>query len=775
MNIARIVLDIPTQALDEAYTYAVPEGMDDIAVGCAVVVPFGGRRAVGFVVDVREPDEREADLFAGDQLTLTGIPAKMKPVERVVSRSFFDADGAACAEFLSQRYLAPLSSCVRLFTPPGGVPRMVRGHDGWRLEEPATKEVDVRWVRLAPGAAAFKPRKSAVKQIAILQALAAGELRVSDLTAEYGAVSSTLNSLAKHGAIEIFERRSLRGAPTGAEYAATAISQAAKPQLTDGQQRAVEAIDAAYHAHAGGCVVVDGVTGSGKTEVYLRAIETCVREGKSAIVLVPEISLTPQTVARFRGRFGDMVAVLHSRMSAGERFDQWDVIRSGAARVVVGARSALFAPVRDLGLVVIDEEHESSYKQDQAPRYVSRDVAAWMVARRGAALVLGSATPSIETLYRARHDPSCQLVRLPERANGKPMPQITVVDMAREFSGGSRRMFSRTLSAALHETLKARHKAVLMLNQRGFASFVLCRACGYVPTCPNCSTSLTYHERGNWLVCHHCGYKMHTPPTCPECGSPYLKKFGAGTQRVEAELVRLIDEFGDVTADVVRMDADTTTRKGAHEALLEKFGSSECAVLLGTQMIAKGLDFDEVTLVGVINADTQLRLPDFRSGERTFDLIEQVAGRAGRADLPGRVIVQTYSADSVPIRAAACYDRERFLADELGKRKALGYPPYVRLADVLVWGKREDQVQEEARTVYAALRARVAEAGVTGWLMLPPVACVLSRLRGYFRYHITVKAPLDADIGAVFAPVFRSRKANRYVNVAVDVDPTSML
>lgn len=775
MNIARIVLDIPTQALDEAYTYAVPEGMDDLAVGCAVVVPFGGRRAVGFVMEVREPDEREARLFAGDQLTLSGIPSKMKPVERVVSKSFFDADGAACAVFLAERYLAPLSSCVRLFTPPGGVPRMVRGRNGWRLEEPATKEVDVRWVRLAPGAASFTPRKSAVKQIAILQALAAGELRVSDLTAEYGAVSSTLNSLVKHGAIEIFERRSLRGTPQGAEYAATALAPAARPQLTCGQQEAVAAIDAAYRAHAGACVVVDGVTGSGKTEVYLRAIETCVREGRSAIVLVPEISLTPQTVARFRGRFGDMVAVLHSRMSAGERFDQWDLIRSGTARVVVGARSALFAPVRDLGLVVIDEEHEGSYKQDQAPRYVARDVATWMVARRGAALVLGSATPSIETLYRARHDPSCTLVRLPQRANGKPMPQITVVDMAREFSNGSRRMFSRTLSEALHETLRARHKAVLMLNQRGFASFVLCRACGFVPTCPNCSTSLTYHEQGNWLVCHHCGYRRHTPPVCPECGSPYLKRFGAGTQRVEAELVGLIAEFGDVAAEVVRMDADTTSRKGAHEALLEKFGSAETAVLLGTQMIAKGLDFDDVTLVGVINADTQLRLPDFRSGERTFDLIEQVAGRAGRADLPGRVIVQTYSADAVPIRAAARYDREAFLANELEKRKALGYPPYVRLADVLVWGKREDQVQEEARSVYAALRARLAEAGSQGWLMLPPVPCVLSRLRGYFRYHITIKAPLEADIGGVLAPVFRSRKAHPYVNVAVDVDPQSLL
>lgn len=777
MNIARIVLDIPTQALDEAYTYAVPEGMDDLAVGCAVVVPFGGRRAVGFVMEVREPDEREARLFAGDQLTLSGIPSKMKPVERVVSKSFFDADGAACAAFLSQRYLAPLSSCVRLFTPPGGVPRMVRGRDGWRLEEPATKEVDVRWVRLAPGAASFTPRKSAVKQIAILQALAAGELRVSDLTAEYGAVSSTLNSLVKHGAIEIFERRSLRGAPLRAEYAATAISQAAKPQLTDGQQRAVEAIDTAYHAHAGACVVVDGVTGSGKTEVYLRAIETCVREGRSAIVLVPEISLTPQTVARFRGRFGDMVAVLHSRMSAGERFDQWDVIRSGTARVVVGARSALFAPVRDLGLVVIDEEHEGSYKQDQAPRYVARDVAAWMVARRGAALVLGSATPSIETLYRARHDPSCQLVRLPQRANGKPMPQITVVDMAREFSNGSRRMFSRTLSEALHETLRARHKAVFMLNQRGFASFVLCRACGFVPTCPNCSTSLTYHEQGNWLVCHHCGYRRHTPPTCPECGSPYLKKFGAGTQRVETELRQLLDGLPGVgpTVPIIRMDADTTQAKGAHQELLESFAAADAAVLLGTQMIAKGLDFDDVTLVGVINADTQLHLPDYRAGERTFQLIEQVAGRAGRAELDGRVMVQTYEADDVAIRAAATYNRGMFLRAELPKRKLLGYPPYVRMANVLLWGADEHAVATEAELLHAQLAELVRNEVGERWQVLPAVPCMLAKLRNTYRYHIVVKAPLDDDISAPLVRLFRTRKVTPAVNAAVDIDPMDLL
>lgn len=777
MNIARIVLDIPTQALDEAYTYAVPEGMDDIAVGCAVVVPFSGRRAVGFVVELREPDERDASLFAGDQLTLSGIPSKMKSVERVVSKSFFDADGAACAAFLSERYLAPLSSCVRLLTPPGGVPRMVRGRNGWRLEEPATKEVDVRWVRLAPGAADFTPRKSAVKQIAILQALTAGELRVSDLTAEYGSVSSTLNALIKHGAIEIFERRALRGAPARTDRSAAMVSQAAKPKLTEGQQRAVRAIDAAYHAHAGGCVVVDGVTGSGKTEVYLRAIETCVRESRSAIVLVPEISLTPQTVARFRGRFGDRVAVLHSRMSAGERFDQWDVIRSGAARVVVGARSALFAPVHDLGLVVIDEEHEGSYKQDQAPRYVARDVAAWMVARRGAALVLGSATPSIETLYRARHDSSCQLVRLPERANGKPMPAITVVDMAREFASGSRRMFSRTLQTSLERELAAGRKAVLLLNQRGFAKFVLCRDCGFVPECPSCSTSLTYHERGGMLICHHCGYRIPLPPRCPKCGSPYLKKFGAGTQRVEADLRVLIDSFADVDSGIplIRMDADTTRAKGAHERLLEQFAEPGPAVLLGTQMIAKGLDFDDVTLVGVINADTQLHLPDYRAGERTFDLIEQVAGRAGRADLPGHVIVQTYEADSVPIRAAATYDRALFLDDELPKRRVLGYPPYVRLANILVWGPDEQAVAAEAEKLRAETVERVRACGGDGWRVLAASPCVLAKLRRTYRYHVLVKCPLDAEPGEVLGPLFRARRTLERVNAAVDVDPVSLL
>ena len=831
MRFASVILDIPTQALDAPYTYSVPEapaeaGGYDVEVGCAVLVPFGHRQAVGFVVGLQELPDGEAP---------AGIDAaKVKPVARAVSPAYFDEEGAACAQWLSERYLAPLSSCVRLFTPPGGVPRMVRAQEGyWRLEEPAVGEVDDRWV--VPGEAfdGFEPRKNAVKQASIVEALRAGELRVAELAAEFGAVSGALKALEKQGVVRIERRRRMRGfqvptacrPPEPADAAAgrgtrsrgdagssrTEVRFASaiptisgttaaladllrqpassvqpeglsfvpspKPPLTAGQASALAAIDAARERGAGEVVVVDGVTGSGKTEVYLQAIEAALAAGRTACVLVPEISLTPQTVGRFRGRFGDTVAVMHSRMGAGERYDQWDFIRSGAARVVVGARSALFTPLANVGLIVIDEEHEGSYKQDSAPRYHARDVAVWMARRAGAAVVLGSATPSIEALHACAKDPRWHHVELPERANGRPLPAVQVVDMAREFGGGSRSMFSRALSRALAEELAAGRKAVLLLNQRGFAKFLLCRECGFVPECPSCSTSLTFHERGNFLICHHCGYRVTAPPTCPECGSPYLRKFGAGTQRVEADLRVLLDATPGVGPGVpiVRMDADTTGGKGAHQRLLEEFAAADAAVLLGTQMIAKGLDFEDVTLVGVINADTMLRLPDYRAAERTFALVEQVAGRAGRAELPGRVLVQTYEADAAPIRAAAAYDRALFLRDELPKRRMLRYPPYVRMANVLVWGKDEEAVRTSAAALYEGLAAQVRDFGGEGWDVLPATPCVLAKLRGTYRWHLVVKCPLDGDLSGVLLPYFRARKPEREVNVAVDVDPDDLL
>ena len=816
MKFAQIILDIPTAALDAPYTYAVPEtaqeqarlaqgkktpakkaakkpvqeSFDDlfsltdaatepeseptgsvpigsdpaasealsgIQVGCAVLVPFGGRKAVGFVVCVSDRVPSDLDT------------AKLKAVEEVLGKPCFTEVGARCAQFLADRYLAPFSSCIRLFMPPGGVPRMERINGTWQVTRPVVAQVDERWVVRTSKADAFKPRKGAVKQELVLEALKQGDLRVTELTAEYGSVSSTLKSLEKKGVIRIEQRRRMR--EYGQVAGVFAKRAGERPVLTGHQAQALDAIQQAASHSDGHVVLVDGVTGSGKTEVYLRAIEDALAQGRGAIVLVPEISLTPQTVARFRGRFGDTVAVLHSRMSQGERFDQWDLIREGHTRVVVGARSALFAPMENVGVIIIDEEHEGSYKQDQAPRYVTRDVAEWMARAHGAVLVLGSATPSLEALHRCETQDSWQRVEMPGRANGKPLPDIAVVDMAREFGGGNRSMFSRELQKALFEVLDKDEKAVLLLNQRGFAQFLLCRDCGYVPECDSCSTSLTYHDRDSKLVCHHCGATHPVPAVCPECGSPYLKRFGAGTQRVESELRALLAERD---CRVIRMDADTTAKKGDHQRLLEQFAAPGAAVLLGTQMIAKGLDFDDVTLVGVINADTMLKLPDFRSSERTFDLIEQVAGRAGRADKPGRVVVQTYSAQDVAIRAAASYDRQRFLDEELELREGLGYPPYVRLANVLVWGKDKDAVRAAARELYHDLAQFAAGQGA-GWLVLPPTPCVLERLKGSWRYHVVVKAPLSGDIAGCFATYFRERKPTSGVRVSIDIDPMSLL
>ena len=417
MNIASVIVDIPTQALDTPYSYAVPdemlvgEGGRPAAVGCAVLVTLGGRKAVGYIVGLEEvvpsPDEG-TDLWGTPQSA-----ADLKQVEAVLSAPFFDEEGAACALWLAERYAAPLSECARLFTPPRAVPRIVRGRDGrWRVEEPAIGEVDDRWVTRGPAFDAFVPRKNAVKQQEVLAAVGAGDVRVAELSRGFGAVGSTLKALAAKGAVTVERRRRMRGMEDGASRAgapaggAAAPAPTAAPQLTEGQQAAVAAIEAARAAGDGRVVLVDGVTGSGKTEVYLQAIERTLAEGRRAIVLVPEISLTPQTVARFRGRFGDAVAVMHSRMSDGERYDQWDFIKSGAARVVVGARSALFTPAANVGLIVIDEEHEGSYKQDSSPRYHARDVAEWMMARAGGALVLGSATPSIEALYQVNEEPA---------------------------------------------------------------------------------------------------------------------------------------------------------------------------------------------------------------------------------------------------------------------------------------------------------------------------------------------------------------------------------
>lgn len=749
MHVAHVVVDIATRELDTHFDYLIPDDVEGVQIGSCVLVDFANRPAVGYVVGIAASSSH----------------ASLKPLHALLGGPFFGDLAPELARWIADEYLCPLSEALRLFTPPGGTPKAVKvaTDDGlgeaWQLRRAGVGPVDDRWVELAEEGSSFVPSSTATIQRAVLEALSEGPVRVAELTADLGAVNGALKRLSDAGAVRIERRRRMRDAHVR-EKAAPRHS-----KLTDGQCRALTEINASLDRHAGEVIVLDGVTGSGKTEVYLQAIERVLADGGSACVLVPEISLTPQTVGRFRSRFGSQVAVLHSRLSPGERYDQWDLVRRGEARIAVGARSALFAPFPRLDLVVIDEEHESSYKQGSAPRYHARDVAAEFVRRSGATLVLGSASPSMEARQHCAAGEWTR-VELPQRVTNRALPPVVVVDMAAEFADGHRSMFSRPLVAALEGVAARGEKAVLFLNRRGFASFLLCRECGFVPECESCSTSMTYHEVGSRLVCHHCGSKRPVPPTCPRCSSPYLRQFGAGTQRVEAELALLLEGF-----PVVRMDADTTKGKGGHERALLEFEALPAGVLLGTQMIAKGLDYPEVTLVGVINADTTLHLPDFRAGERTYQLLEQVAGRAGRGERQGEVVIQTYWPDHPAILAAASHDPACFYAEEEVVRTELGYPPFGRLANVLIWGAKADEVARAATTVFSAIEAVAPEE----FRLLGPSPAPLSKVKNVWRWHVLVKAPVGSDISGPLGKALKSLPRLGDVAVAVDVDPTDLL
>ncbi len=535
--------------------------------------------------------------------------------------------------------------------------------------------------------------------------------------------------------------------------------------LTGAQEEALAGICAGLQAGRHQVILLHGVTGSGKTEVYLRAMSEVLRTGRRALVLVPEIALTPQMALAFHQRFGDAVAVLHSRLSAGERFDEWRRAREGSVRIVVGARSAVFAPLENIGLIVVDEEHETSYKQEESPRYHLREVAVERGRLERAVVVLGSATPSLETYFKAQSG-KIRYYSLPERIGARPLPRVQVVDMREELKQGNRTIFSRLLQDGIQERLARREQVILFLNRRGYASFYLCRECGHVIRCKDCQVSLTYHADARRLQCHYCGYSREVPQVCPVCGSRYIRHFGIGTERVAQEA-----EAAFLGARVVRMDADTTTRKGSHGRLLGAFSRGEYDILVGTQMVAKGLDIPRVTLVGVVTADTALNLPDFRAAERTFQLLTQVAGRAGRGDSGGAVVIQTYSPEHFSIQAAAGHDYPGFYKREIAYRKQLGYPPYADLILVTFSGAGEEEV------IRAAERFRL-ELGRPDFGVIGPMPAPLVKLRGKFRYQIIAKG---VDLAAMREAVSGClRRLAVYqegagVSASIDVQPTSLL
>ncbi len=740
-HIARVVVDVPTRELTEPFDYSVPADLAHVAVGCPVAVPFGGRICVGYVVRLTSS---------------TSFSGALKPLGAVLGMPLFDVGALAIAEWIADEYVAPLSEALKLFLPPGGAPRAVRGENGWEL---TGRQMSVGSDRLVVRnvASTHIPPTRATVQRSVLDALAAGPLSSSELAAEIPRASTAVKALSRVGAVTVIERMRYRRPETGS-------SSAPRHVHTSEQADAVETIHAAVST-GGGVVLLEGVTGSGKTEVYLSAIERAVQAGKGAIVLVPEISLTPQTVGRFRSRLGDDVAVIHSRLSAGERFDQWQLALRGEVRVVVGARSALFAPVADLGLIVIDEEHEPSYKQGQSPRYHTRDVAVRLAAARGAALVLGSATPSMESRHAADQGRYTR-VMLTRRVGGGTPSLVEVVDMTAEFAAGHTSIYSRPLIAALTDVVGRQEKAVIFLNRRGFASFLLCRECGHVPGCRSCTVSLTYHDDTATLQCHHCGATQASPPTCPQCGSAYLRKFGAGTQRAESDLHALFPQL-----PIVRMDADTTARKGGHERALALFESHPTAILLGTQMIAKGLDYPDVTLVGVLSADTSMNVPDFRAAERTYQLLEQVAGRAGRGRAPGRVLIQTYWPEHPAVRAVALGDPTELYEAEAADRALLCFPPFGRIANLIVQGVSPGDVRRSVEELAEAARHALPE----GWSVIGPAPAPIARIKGNWRWHVLIKASADSTLAPHIRHALRAAPEIPGVTRIIDVDPVGML
>ncbi len=631
--------------------------------------------------------------------------------------------------------------------------------------------------------------RRAVRQRACYERLesAGGTIDLASLQREGGFARSVVAGLEEKGVAEVSDEEELRDPFRGEEPGDP-------PKLVPNPDQ-----DSAIGALLEGCrgegdgpplpFLLHGVTGSGKTLVYLKLLEEVVgRQGRSAIVLVPEISLTPQTVHRFRAWFGDEVAVLHSALSAGERYDQWRQIRSGERRIVVGARSALFAPVRSLGAVIVDEEHDGSYKQSEAPRYHARDVAVVRARLAGALCVLGSATPSLES-WRNVEQGKFHLLSLPERVGGRPLPRVEVVDLRRvrapggegeagvgRSSGGSRSakggtILSPRLVSAVHERLERGEQSILLLNRRGYASFVQCRACGEVRECPNCSVSLTLHRGRGRLLCHHCRHEEEVPSRCGACGDPELAFLGLGTERVERTVVETFPE-----ARIARMDVDTTSGKWSHHEILGKVERGEIDLLLGTQMIAKGLDFPRVTLVGVVNADVGIHLPDFRASERAFQLLSQVSGRAGRGELGGEVLIQSSLPEHYAIRAAVEHDVAGFVQRESEERRSPPYPPHLRLVNVVLSSPARDRVADAADGAVRWVRDRLREGAAPGAELVGPAPSPIERLHGRWRWHFFLRGGGVRAVGGLLRALLEGYTPPAGdVRIVVDRDPVALL
>lgn len=817
----KIALSAATFAIDRPYSYLIPQELEGLKPGMRVIVPFGrgNKRVEGLVLALEEGEPPKKP-----QLKSVLVQLDEEPVldEEGIRLALWVRERWFCTVYEAARAMLPaglyysLQDCyaladgvapeaaleaagrskterqvVELLAPhrqglelgrireafgtknPGPALRSLVDKGILTLSTSASRGVGdktERWASLAIPAEEVlayveTKRKSAPLRCSVMELLSGiGEGSVKEICYFTGATNSTIKSLEKSGLIQLEERETYRRTSAEGERPT-----AGPIVLNEEQETAFQGLDGLARKGEAAVALLYGVTGSGKTQVYLRLIQETLKRGKTALTLVPEIALTPQLMAIFSSHFGEEVAVLHSSLPAGERYDEWKRAKTGKARVVIGTRSAVFAPLKDLGLIILDEEQEGSYKSENVPRYHARDVAKYRASRSGALLVLGSATPSVETMYQAKAG-EYRLFTLSHRYNEKILPKVYLADLKEELRQGEPSPISTPLADALEENISRGEQSILFLNRRGASPMVTCLSCGEVPTCPRCSAHLTFHLANRRLMCHHCGHSEPLPDACPQCGGT-LKSVGVGTQRVEEALHQ---RFPGV--EVMRMDADTTTASRSHERMLARFREERIPILVGTQMVAKGLDFENVTLVGVISADQGLYVDDYRAGERTFSLITQVVGRAGRGTKEGRAIIQTYTPENDVILAAARQDYDAFYAQEIGLRKVRGCPPFASCFVVHVSGPEERQ----AMRVCAFLRDTLQ-----GWLagpewtdkpckVLGPVPAAIAKVNNRYRYRLTILAQNTRPMREMIAHLVRCAQMdpkNRGVSVSADVDP----
>lgn len=808
-KVAKVIVDVPTMQTDQPFTYLVPENLNEqLAVGMRVEVPFGNgnRHVQGFVLAI-EPVAKTVLDETNVQLKELVAVLDLKPV--------LNTEMLALADYMKEKTFAFKITCLQTMLPSvmradyqkyiyltdelseelqdqlfygleeiswdqaqerGILPQLMalRKQQKVDIRYEVTTRNKVKMVRFIQAAKEFEQleeirlglRKGAKKKeqlLYYLQRLGTEKVTAVKEMKELGFSTALLNEAAKNGWLTFIEKEAYRD-----PFANQTFEKTTALSLNAEQQVAVETILQSVQEQQSQTYLLEGITGSGKTEVYLQVIAEVLNQGKTAIMLVPEISLTPQMVQRFKSRFGEHVAVMHSGLSQGEKYDEWRKIERGEAEVVVGARSAIFAPIENIGVIIIDEEHEASYKQEETPRYHARDLATWRSEYHHCPVVLGSATPSLESRARAQKN-VYQRLRLTQRANqAATLPTIDVVDMRQEVENGNVSSFSMSLQEKLQERLEKNEQSVLLLNRRGYSSFVMCRDCGYVLPCPNCDISLTLHMDSKTMKCHYCGHEERIPYRCPNCGQDKIRYYGTGTQKVEEELQTLLPD-----SRILRMDVDTTRRKGAHEKILRTFGEGQADILLGTQMIAKGLDFPNVTLVGVLNADTALNLPDFRSSERTFQLLTQVSGRAGRAEKPGEVIIQSFNPEHYAIQLAKAQDYEDFYTKEMYIRHRGDYPPYYFTVQITASHPEENEAAKQMFQIATKLKQGLSPQAI----LLGPTPNAIMRVNNRYFYQVIIKYKQEPMLQPLLKEILTDtqRATARGLKLSIDAEPMNFI